>query len=73
MSTIDRIKADAASALKAGDKDRVQALRLITSELQRAHKEAAGLPRLAERVVAGELDPYRAADELTTLLGGRTP
>jgi LAO/AO transport system kinase len=34
---------------------------------------AAGLPRLAERVLAGELDPYRAADELTTLLGGRTP
>jgi LAO/AO transport system kinase len=34
---------------------------------------AVGLPRLAERVLAGELDPYRAADELTALLGGRTP
>jgi LAO/AO transport system kinase len=34
---------------------------------------AAGLPQLAERVLAGELDPYRAADELTARLGGRTP
>jgi uncharacterized protein len=40
VSTIDRIKADAATALKQGDKDRVQALRLLTSELQKAHKEA---------------------------------
>jgi uncharacterized protein YqeY len=40
VSTIDRIKADAATALKAGDRDRVQALRLLTSELQRAHKES---------------------------------
>jgi LAO/AO transport system kinase len=31
---------------------------------------AAGLARLAERVLAGELDPYRAADELTARLGG---
>jgi LAO/AO transport system kinase len=32
-----------------------------------------GLPQLAERVLAGELDPYGAADELTARLGGRTP
>jgi GTPase len=32
---------------------------------------AAGLPRLAERVLAGELDPYAAADALTARLGGR--
>jgi LAO/AO transport system kinase len=31
----------------------------------------AALPRLAERVLAGELDPYRAADALTAQLGGR--
>jgi LAO/AO transport system kinase len=29
---------------------------------------AAGLPRLAEQVLAGELDPYGAADELTAQL-----
>jgi LAO/AO transport system kinase len=32
---------------------------------------ATGLPRLAERVLAGELDPYAAADALTARLGGR--
>ncbi|TQM14951.1 methylmalonyl Co-A mutase-associated GTPase MeaB [Pseudonocardia kunmingensis] len=31
---------------------------------------AAGLTQLAERVLDGELDPYRAADELTGRLGG---
>jgi LAO/AO transport system kinase len=34
---------------------------------------ATGLPQLAERVLAGELDPYQAADELTARLGGRKP
>jgi LAO/AO transport system kinase len=34
---------------------------------------AAGLTQLADRVLAGELDPYRAADELTARLSGRTP
>jgi uncharacterized protein len=35
----DRIKADVASALKAGERDRVAALRLALSELQKAAKE----------------------------------
>jgi uncharacterized protein YqeY len=35
----DRIKADVASALKAGERDRVGALRLVLSELQKAAKE----------------------------------
>lgn len=30
------------AALKAGDRERANALRLITNELQKAHKEAAG-------------------------------
>jgi LAO/AO transport system kinase len=29
----------------------------------------AGLAGLAKRVVAGEIDPYRAADELTGAVG----
>lgn len=40
MSLLDRLKADAAAALKAGDRERVGALRLVASELQNAHKEA---------------------------------
>jgi uncharacterized protein YqeY len=35
----DRIKSDVASAMKAGDRDRVAALRLVLSELQKAAKE----------------------------------
>jgi len=35
----DRIKADVTSALKAGERDRVTALRLVLSELQKAAKE----------------------------------
>jgi GTPase len=34
---------------------------------------AAGLAPLAERVLAGELDPYRAADELTARLSRPAP
>jgi uncharacterized protein YqeY len=35
----DRIKADVATAMKAGERDRVAALRLVLSELQKAAKE----------------------------------
>jgi uncharacterized protein YqeY len=40
MSTIERVQADTTAALKAGDRERAQALRLITNELQKAVKEA---------------------------------
>ena len=39
MQIADRIKSDVASAMKAGERDRVQALRLVLSELQKAAKE----------------------------------
>ena len=39
MSLIDQVKSDTAVALKSGDKERVQALRLITNELQKAAKD----------------------------------
>src|SRR5919202_2537072 len=42
MSVLDRVKSDATSALKAGDRERAGALRLVASELQKAHKEAGG-------------------------------
>ena len=41
MSLIEKVRADTASALKSGDKVRVQALRLITNELQKAAKESS--------------------------------
>jgi uncharacterized protein len=41
VSLIEKVKSDTASALKSGDKERVQALRLITNELQKAAKESS--------------------------------
>ncbi|MEJ7716702.1 MAG: GatB/YqeY domain-containing protein [Thermoleophilaceae bacterium] len=40
MSVLDRIRADTVAAMKAGDRQRAGALRLISSELQKAAKEA---------------------------------
>jgi uncharacterized protein YqeY len=39
---LDQVKQDVTAALKAGDRERANALRLITNELQKAHKEASG-------------------------------
>jgi uncharacterized protein len=41
MSLIEQVRSDTAAALKSGDKVRVQALRLISSELQKAAKESS--------------------------------
>jgi uncharacterized protein len=42
MSVADRVQEDARAALKAGDRQRAGALRLVASELQRAVKDAGG-------------------------------
>jgi uncharacterized protein len=42
LQIADRIKSDVATALKAGERERVGALRLVLSELQKAEKEGDG-------------------------------
>jgi uncharacterized protein len=42
MSLIDQVRTDINSAMKAGEKVRVGALRLVLSELQKAAKEGGG-------------------------------
>jgi len=42
MPILPQVQADAASALKSGDRQRARALRLVASELQKATKEAGG-------------------------------
>ncbi len=42
MQIADRIKADVTTAMKAGERERVGALRLVLSELQKDAKEGAG-------------------------------
>jgi uncharacterized protein YqeY len=41
-AVLDQVKTDLASAMRAGEKDRVQALRLVLSELQKDEKEGSG-------------------------------
>jgi uncharacterized protein YqeY len=42
MSTLESIQRDTATAMRAGDRERVGALRMLASELQKALKEARG-------------------------------
>src|SRR3954447_15787970 len=42
MSLLEQVQTDTKDAMRAGDRERVNALRLITNELQKAHKEASG-------------------------------
>ena len=42
MTVLERVQDDAGRALKAGDRERAQALRLIASELQKAAKDDRG-------------------------------
>ena len=39
MTVLDQVRSDMTTAMKAGDRDRVGALRLVLSELQKAAKE----------------------------------
>ena len=39
---LEQVQSDVASAMKAGDRERVQTLRLVVSELQKAEKEGLG-------------------------------
>lgn len=42
METIERVRADITAAMKAGERERVGALRLVLSELQKAAKDGTG-------------------------------
>jgi uncharacterized protein len=42
MAIVDQVSADVKTAMRAGDKERVGALRLVLSELQKAAKEDGG-------------------------------
>ena len=42
MSLLEQVKSDTNAAMKAGERERVAALRLVADALQKAHKEASG-------------------------------
>jgi uncharacterized protein YqeY len=60
----ERIKSDVAAAMKAGDKERVGALRLVLSELQKAEKEAGRAHAAGSGEAGGRGGSY---DELAVL------
>ena len=76
MSLLERVQTDTTAAMKAGERERVTALRLITAELQKAHKEGASGSEIDEVAVLQRerkrrlesLDAYRDAgrDDLAT-------
>src|SRR3954469_25537722 len=40
VTLLERVQSDITAAMKSGERERVGALRLVSSELQKAHKEA---------------------------------
>ena len=59
MQVAERIRADVTAAMKAGDKDRVTALRLVLSELQKDAKEGKGDTQSTSSTGTGELAVLR--------------
>ena len=67
MSLLDRVQDDVKSALKARDRERVHALRLIADALQKAEKDDGGDPvEVLQRERKRRLEAAEAYDE-----GGR--
>ena len=68
MSLLDQVQDDVRSALKAGDRERVHALRLIADALQKAEKDDGGDPvDVLQRERKRRLEAAEAYGE-----GGRT-
>ena len=65
MTLADQVKTDLATAMKAGEKERVSALRLVLSELQKAAKDGSGdeqaVLRRERKRRLDALDQYRQA------------
>jgi uncharacterized protein YqeY len=86
MAVLEQVQSDVTAAMKAGDRERVGALRLIVSELQKAEKDGAGdevevLQRERKRRLesatayrdAGRDDLASAEETEAELIGGYLP
>src|SRR3954470_20607893 len=68
MTLADRVKQDLTTAMKAGERDRVGALRLVLSELQKAEKEGS-----SDEVAVLRRERKRRQESATAFRdGGRT-
>jgi uncharacterized protein len=71
MSLLERVRADVTAAMKGGDRERVGALRLVVSELQKAHKDAAaGEAAEADEVAVLQRERKRRLESATAYRDG---
>ena len=68
MSVIEHVRGDMTSAMKAGEKDRVGALRLVLSELQKAEKEGS-----SDELAVLRRERKRRLEAAEQFLGGGRP
>ncbi len=68
MSIADSVKDDLTTAMKAGERERVQALRLVLSELQRTQKDGDG-----DEVAVLRRERKRRGDAAVAFRGGGRP
>ena len=65
MSLLERVQQDITAAMKSGERPRAQALRLVSSELQKAHKTAATGGAEADEVAVLQRERKRRAEAAT--------
>jgi uncharacterized protein YqeY len=62
MTLLERVQSDITAAMKSGERERVGALRLVSSELQKAHKEAAAAGTEADEVAVLQRERKRRVE-----------
>jgi hypothetical protein len=63
MSLLEQVKGDTAAAMKAGDRERVSALRMIVAALERVHKGAS--PTEEDEVAVLQVERKRRLESAT--------
>src|SRR6187200_1535241 len=73
MSVLEKVREDTTAAMKAGEKERVGALRMIVNELQKAEKEGGGdelaVLQRERKLIAGYLPEQLSDEELRAIVG----
>ena len=65
MTLLEQVQQDITAAMKSGERERVQALRLVSSELQKAHKEATTGGSELDEVAVLQRERKRRAEAAT--------
>jgi uncharacterized protein YqeY len=65
VTLLERVQSDITAAMKSGERDRVGALRLVSSELQKAHKDASTGGSQADEVAVLQRERKRRIEAAT--------